>query len=1291
MSFSTRSSQAAPARSAATAASPAASPAAAPPVRVRQENPLGLEARLRRAQILGHRVASPFSIVQRAEPRGLSNRKFDCFLNAVTQIMAGPYASFFNPEENELEGERAQGIQAAVWAVIQQINAGGEEAVSEDDVEGLRTTLLAQGVVLTEEEQEDAAELMRKLLEPVLPAEESIGLRLDRTIAKEDTEKTTEALGNDPAEYREGRRSQAEATNMIEVEMDRYNSLQAFLYEQFGKGVVTEFDSKNRPKVRYDGQAVKASKVTERRAFTRLPSVLTFYLKRFRERFGGGRERVGKRFDVPHSLFLVQEGDEKQYVEYELAGVVVQQGSLSGGHYWSHVKREEGWRKLDDDRVGKDKVEEDRTQGYLYTFRRVRALSALPAEAQAAQETEPKPGEIDLDAALGEYSRLSKLGGSSLTPPPTGKKSDEILGLPNRKDDCFLLAVIQLMAGSYADLFDPKKNPLGRGKAKIQNKLSYLMQAINKQRALPVTKELIASLRRELAKNKLIEAAVGQEDAAELARRLLEWASPRDLARVQTERSFEEDAATGIEEDELPNNPAEYQNRRSTGTLDTGIIPVEMAGFNSLEGFLYHYYGKTGETVEYDEENRPKVYSGDNAVSLSRVTERRTFQRLPAVLTFALHRFQIGSDGQRVRIDRKFAMPNDLVLEESGEPPTPMEYELVGVVVQRGGLEGGHYYTHRKQGKKWLRADDDKVTESPSLGADLNEGYLYTYRRKTTVSKSLPLAQKNSLFEADDLGQRLVYLVATKQYGEALELLSFPDVDVNATAKKWTALQLAVKAQQEDLVRRLLERGADPETEGPEGSAITIAGTLEHLPGPIRVALQLYSMGDYGKELRALKASKPEETEEIDTKRFLSLYEKLSALERVLKEQILSLSKPTDAPTGKLSDLGHSLQAIATERAFLNDWLARFYGIERAGPGGRPDAAKATEPPVLEPDDLGLVLGYLKTAKAPSDKRTPQQLLESQGKEEREKSVQEALTALFAVRNELFKTVVHGDYAADVDFTADNEPWDQKTIIFGKEDHDFGGRLKTTQSKKVRKGEATKAKPESAAKVGILLDSTYVLQKQYEQAWQSVLTLVLQGEVNPKYLAETRAPESVGLVSQNYFDVTDKKKPVWAPSVLAAEKIATQASPRPTIASTALPGDLRDRLLGIVEGRVEAFTQHRDDRGWLPGGVLYFEYSTGGVADPYGDNHCKLVVSHDLQHLYFTCSHYKAYSYRTTGGEILSRPPFYEILPQGPLATAMGISEATSETESETTETTSQKKTAKKSKKKKKGPGSKTV
>ena len=49
-----------------------------------------------------------------------------------------------------------------------------------------------------------------------------------------------------------------------------------------------------------------------------------------------------------------------------------------------------------------------------------------------------------------------------------------------------------------------------------------------------------------------------------------------------------------------------------------------------------------------------------------------------------------------------------------GEKPMASKYNLQGVVLHRGRIEGGHYWAHIKDGINWYSADDEEVIPLPT-------------------------------------------------------------------------------------------------------------------------------------------------------------------------------------------------------------------------------------------------------------------------------------------------------------------------------------------------------------------------------------------------------------------------------------------------------------------------------------------------------------------------------------------------------------------------------------------------
>lgn len=93
---------------------------------------------------------------------------------------------------------------------------------------------------------------------------------------------------------------------------------------------------------------------TKQTQFSSLPRCLVVVLKRF-----GCNEtscyKINHQVTFPLDLEIKQEWCAENLSEnipsYTLTGVIVHSGSLSGGHYWSYVKKGEKWYKCNDDTV----------------------------------------------------------------------------------------------------------------------------------------------------------------------------------------------------------------------------------------------------------------------------------------------------------------------------------------------------------------------------------------------------------------------------------------------------------------------------------------------------------------------------------------------------------------------------------------------------------------------------------------------------------------------------------------------------------------------------------------------------------------------------------------------------------------------------------------------------------------------------------------------------------------------------------------------------------------------------
>jgi ubiquitin C-terminal hydrolase len=1249
----------------------------------------------------GATTADTGAVQKQDGPRGLPNRRYDCFLNAVLQILAGPYHQFFAPA-NPVAPENIK-VRDAVFAVLQKVR-GGDVQVTPEEIGALRKTLHAAKIVNSEDAQEDAAELMRRILERVLPDGESVGISRTRRLDKEQTEVAEAEQAKDPEVYTDGAVTRAQNTNTIAVDVQRYHDLHGFLYEQYGGGVTTEYSKGNHPKVQNNGKQVTVSKVTERFGFTRLPGVLTFELHRFR--IGRlGKERIHKHFDMPKQLFLIREGDKPSYAQYELGGVVVQQGSLSSGHYWSHVHSGKDWYKTNDSEVTKNKVDEDINDGYLYTYVRTAEHAELPKGATALQSTKPEHAPIDVDGDLAGFLDEETPGDRE----EVGTPSTALQGLPNENAvDCFLNAVLHVLATTVPlDRFDarvtkpdrrvldssppskPAKPPAkGSGAPRRTGRSTFyaaikalhpVLKKIVEPEAQKITQKEVDDVRKVLSDHRLVEGVTGQEDAADLMRNLLNLVLPPSAdARIGTERTIRSADTQRIEPGELGSNPQSYTSDAATpgATESSQFIAVEIEKYTSLESFLYRRFG-VGELVNYDDDNRPKVELDGQAAEVSAATERRVFRALPETLTFVLHRFRQNPDGSRQRINARFAMPTDMVLMAEPEKGSKsyVEYALKAMVVQHGSLSSGHYWAYSKaKGDKWTKANDTTVTESDAIGDDLNKGYVYTYQQVQSSSKppkDKPVAQTDkNLFADGDLGKRLHLLLVQGKFSEAKALLEFPGINVNTLAKKCSPLMRAIEARQADLVEALLRHGANPNH--PEGyNAVSIVkeqGLEDERIGRLLFAYSMSNVTGYRARLEALRTAKT-----LDKTVALGLMDDIDSALFAVEIQIGMIASPGTDPTGTVGALALNLAALRTLKSEVNAELAKRLGMTRAGAGNRADANKSSAQGL--PEDA--------TAK---EKQLFAQLTSGQVHQSSSKTTQEALTAVYATRTypELIDKISLWKGKHDVEFDIAGKPWDQKTVYYAEKP--FDGHLHKTYNKLDKPehaphGDKEPAKPEPAKskpakptpakstpaktagsskhgddkppRVGLLFDTTYVEDHNYEHFWGLLLHDVLNDHFDPKNLKETRAPDPDALVSSTIIDEAASSRDPSEKAVLDLQKLATGGSGNRVmrkIAASALPNYIAPAVLAAVKGELLAYSQHRDNRGYLPPGAVYWEYPVSGY------NKIKLVISHDRKRLYVTATHYHPYSIRTKSGTTESHHAFFEITPDGDVAKAVAPS-----------------------------------
>jgi hypothetical protein len=754
-----------------------------------------------------HPVLSRGVTVQRVG--GLENNANDCFLNAVIQLLERSYTDLFNPDLNKVQDVRVP-IQTAMWNIINDLRA--DKTIPKATVGALRKDLNARGLVADCTSQEDAQELMARIVEYMIggsvnnyPYQKGHHQLLQGVSTGSEEKDVTGDVAlqdytSDPSGMKE---DHPEIGNgLIGIDINIYDSFEDFLYFLYGKGTTTQLGPSEELKVLKDGKQVYVNARTEKRSFLLLPDVITFYVKRFI-----GNEKIDRNFPMPDTVILVEEpllSDKKFYKTYTRQVIVRHEGkkTLAGGHYYAVKKEKDGDVKYNDaqkETPGAD----DASQGSLYSYHLSGVKETLDFGELAWQETRPfgrttvpdtKGKSLPVSSGNKPSPGSSQVKGGSFypvlgsSPVPSGK----IRGLPNRARDiglgmgvvdCFINAVLQLIAGSYTGLFDPVVNPRSNPAAMaIQKAVHTLIRKINNEDTAPVQDDEVLTLRKLLLEHKAVSSLFTQEDGGELMMFLINLmtdvsgldlelpdtdavvttqnntpgalakahnVSVEDLVRHNTvlknrqittlHREYVEKkdlADPSQAPDELASEDFHYTSWQEETEPGGNVIIVDLGRIKDFDEFLFQRYGQEWEEETFSKSDPAKqslsVGGKPADVGFSSRLKQQRFTNLPPTLTFLVKRFR--SDGEVLKKDKSdYTMPEELILieEPSDGAKRYKHYELKGIVVHTGkNMEQGHYYTHRKEGREWVKADDQKVWQENSPGADLKTGYIYTYQLK---------------------------------------------------------------------------------------------------------------------------------------------------------------------------------------------------------------------------------------------------------------------------------------------------------------------------------------------------------------------------------------------------------------------------------------------------------------------------------------------------------------------------------------------------------------------------------
>jgi hypothetical protein len=321
----------------------------------------------------------------------------------------------------------------------------------------------------------------------------------------------------------------------------------------------------------------------------------------------------------------------------------------------------------------------------------------------------------------------------------------------------------------------------------------------------------------------------------------------------------------------------------------------------------------------------------------------------------------------------------------------------------------------------------------------------------------------------------------------------------------------------------------------------------------------------------------------------------------------------------------------------VNDEVARRHGVQRAGPGGRPDANKETAI-----DASVNLLGL-----TPPEQVFLQAFVAGHNGDWKQR--REALSAIWAMRQGMFanldtakvggRSVAPGGH--DVEYLT-NDPgkpqmWDQKTIYEDKDG--FNGRVEHTH---------TKGYDAQGRGIGILLDSTFEGPENYEKIWFGFSQALQAGTIPGDSLKEVKAPQPQNLRAEIYVDMTTNA-PADAPpedrNVRWAENLLTGAQDPDGLECIA-PGSLAGT--GLNEARAgtgNSWARYRNERGWLPD-APYNEYAVASNAINAGK--ARYVVSDDSRpgrrKVYLSVTHYKGFTVNKPVGGRLTRNAFYRVM-----------------------------------------------
>ena len=176
--------------------------------------------------------------------------------------------------------------------------------------------------------------------------------------------------------------------------------------------------------------------------------------------------------------------------------------------------------------------------------------------------------------------------------------------------------------------------------------------------------------------------------------------------------------------------------------LQTGIIPV---GDVEYLGDAYQYdpndlkhQGVLGKFDTFTAKIKKNNILEDK-IYIKNCVRQLKLATLPDYLIIHLKRFESDMAGNLKKIEDVLQVPFDLDMKSFCDKQCPLsEFNLIGVIIQTGGIKGGHYYAYIKDQydaqQPWYNCDDStisKITDEAAMKKDIDtQGYVFFYKNK---------------------------------------------------------------------------------------------------------------------------------------------------------------------------------------------------------------------------------------------------------------------------------------------------------------------------------------------------------------------------------------------------------------------------------------------------------------------------------------------------------------------------------------------------------------------------------